>query len=148
MKCANDRILFGVDYPTGADETFTYDVNGNRLTRNATTYTYNSADQLTNDGNSSYSYDANGNQTARGSDSFTWDHENRLKSATIGGTTTYTYNGDGLPDDEDGGRRRHYIWDVAAALPVIVQEMQGGSVTNSHIYAGAKALERAFARCD
>lgn len=76
MKCANDRILFGVDYPTGADETFTYDVNGNRLTRNATTYTYNSADQLT------------------------------------------------------------------------VQEMQGGSVTNSHIYAGAKALERAFARCD
>jgi YD repeat-containing protein len=51
-----------------------------------------------------YSYDDNGNLTARGSDSFAWDHENRMTSATVGGTTTtFAYNADGLRDSRTTG---------------------------------------------
>jgi uncharacterized protein RhaS with RHS repeats len=59
---------------------YTYDPVGNRLTKNATTYTYDDADQMTSAGGVSYGYDANGNQTSRGTDTFTYDDENRLTS--------------------------------------------------------------------
>jgi YD repeat-containing protein len=97
---------------------------GNRLTKNSTTYAYNAADQLTSTGGVNYTYDNNGNQTGRGSDTFAWDYENRLTSATISGTqTTYTYNGDGLRQTRaSGGNTTSYVWDVAAKVPMMLQD--------------------------
>jgi YD repeat-containing protein len=59
-----------------------------------------------------YGYDGNGNPTSRGTDSFAWDHENRMTSATVGGTTTtYAYNGDGLRVSQTtGGVTTFYVW--------------------------------------
>jgi RHS repeat-associated protein len=85
-----------------------------RTAKNSTSSTYDTAGQLTAVGSTSYGYDSNGNQTSRGSDSFGWDFENRLTSATVGGTqTTYTYNADGLRQTRaSGGTTTSYVWDV------------------------------------
>jgi YD repeat-containing protein len=93
---------------------------------------------MTAAGGVSYGYDANGNQTSRGSDSFAWDHENRLTSATVGGTqTTYTYNpsaslragSDGLRQTRaSGGNTTSYVWDVVG-LPKLLQDG-----TNTYVY--------------
>jgi len=127
--------LTSVTYPGPTTDTYTYDANGNRLTKNATTYTYDNADQMTAAGGVSYGYDSNGNQTSRGSDTLAWDFENRMTSATVGGTaTTYTYNGDGLRQSRSsGGTTSSYIWDVAAGLPQILQDTTGSSTT-TYVY--------------
>jgi YD repeat-containing protein len=59
-------------------------------------------------------------------------HENRLTEAVIGGnTSTYAYNGDGLRASQTiGGNAVSYTWDVAAGLPVILQD----SLDNSYVY--------------
>ena len=71
---------------------------------------------------------ANGNQTSRGADSFTWSHENQLKQAVIGGSTTnYVYNGDGLRKSKDvGGVINSYDWSVRRSLPVILEDLRHG----------------------
>ena len=72
----------------------------------------------------SYTWDNNGNLTNRGSDSFAWDYEDRMTSATVGGTTwSYAYRGDGLRDSAtSGGVTRGFTWDVNAGLPVILDD--------------------------
>ncbi|HLF79735.1 MAG TPA: RHS repeat-associated core domain-containing protein [Dehalococcoidia bacterium] len=91
-------------YTVGSQtDNYTYDANGNRLTKNSSSFTYGAADEMLTAGGVSYGYDIRGNQTSRGSDSFTWDHENRMTSATIAGATSnYTYNIDGLRTDQNG----------------------------------------------
>lgn len=80
--------------------TYAYDAAGNRLMRVAgttTTYSYDRADRMTAAGAIAVTIDANGNLTAKGSDVFAYDQANRLKTATIGGSSeTYGYNGDGV----------------------------------------------------
>ena len=75
-------------------------------------------------GGVSYGYDANGNQTSRGSDTFTYDHENRLTAAVMGSVTfSSVYNGDGLRmSHTEGAVTTSYTWDVAAGLPVVIQD--------------------------
>lgn len=69
---------------------------GNRLSKDATTSTYDRADRILTAGSASYTVNANGNLTNRGSDSFVYDQANRLTSATVNGTTsTDAYEGDG-----------------------------------------------------
>jgi RHS repeat-associated protein len=82
-------------------------------------------------GGVSYQYDERGNQTDRGSDEFAWDHENRMTGLTIGSTTaSYAYNGDGLRMSSTvGANTTSYVWDVAAGLPVILQDG-----TNTYVY--------------
>jgi len=72
----------------------------------------------------SYGYDANGNLTSRGSDSFTWDRENRMETASVGGvSSSYVYNADGVRVQQtSGGTTTSYEVDVAAPLPVVVQD--------------------------
>jgi RHS repeat-associated protein len=76
-------------------------------------------------------YDERGNQTDRGPDDFTWDHENRMTGLTIGSTTaSYAYNGDALRMSSTvGANTTSYVWDVAAGLPVILQDG-----TNTYVY--------------
>ncbi len=85
--------LTSVTYPGPSTDTYTYDANGNRLTKNSTNLTYDAADRLTALGAVSYGYDSNGNLTSRGSDTFSWDAADRLTSATVSSvTTTFAYN--------------------------------------------------------
>jgi YD repeat-containing protein len=73
---------------------YTYESTSGRLlaeTRNgdATTYTYDAADQLTGDGTRSYGYDAAGNRDTAG---YATDAGNRM---TADGTSTYPYDDEG-----------------------------------------------------
>jgi hypothetical protein len=72
-----------------------------------------------------------GNQKQRGSDAFIWDHENRMTGLSIGSTTaSYAYNGDGLRMSSTvGANTTSYVWDVAAGLPVVLQDG-----TNTYVY--------------
>ncbi len=118
-------------YPNADVQSYTFDAQGNRLTKvqNAATtnYSYDDADQMTAAGGVTYTYDDNGNQTAAGSDTFTWDAENRLTGTTIGGTTgTYTFNGAGLRMSRTiGGVTSAFVWDQNGGLPQILKDSSG-----------------------
>ena len=90
------------------NETFTYDLIGNRLRKDAETIDsiFNDNNQLTNDKTYSYTFDNNGNQLSRTNlttgqvREHTWDYENRLVQvidkptlmAMPSSTTTYKYD--------------------------------------------------------
>ncbi len=120
--------LTNVTYPNGDVAGYTYDANGNRLTKTfngtPTNYTYDNADQLTSDGTLTYTYDANGNTTAAGADTFAWDYANRMTGATVGGTaTTYAYDGDDTRVRKTvGGTPTNYVWDREDGLPLMVDD--------------------------
>ncbi len=125
-SCTYDNLyrLTGVTYPDTSTQVYTYDAVGNRLTKvqgSTTSYTYDNADRMTAAGGVTYTYDNNGNQTGRGSDLFGWDIEDRLTSATVGGTgVTYAYRGDDLRHSKTlGGVTTVYAWDLSAQLPVV-----------------------------
>jgi RHS repeat-associated protein len=105
-------------------DTYTYDAVGNRLTKNATAYTYGDADQMLTAGGTSYGYDARGNQTSRASDTFTFDHENRMTAATIGGNSaSYVYNGDGVRVSKTAASvTTNYVQAMRSQLPVVLQD--------------------------
>jgi RHS repeat-associated protein len=65
-------------------------------------------------------------------DTFTYDHENRLVESVVDGiTSTYAYNGDGLRVTRTADQESiSYVWDVAAGLPVILQDSDG----NTYVY--------------
>ncbi len=123
--------LTQVTYPGPQTDTYTYDAVGNRLTKNATAYTYDNADEMLTAGGVAYGYDSNGNQASRGSDTFAYDHENRLTQSVIGGATSSSvYNGDGLRMSHTvSGQATNYTWDIAARLPVVLQDG-----TNTYVY--------------
>ena len=75
--------------------------------------------------------DENGNQTDRGSDTFDYDHENRLIESVIDSvTSTSVYNGDGLRMSHTVGMTTtNYVWDVAAGLPLVLQDGE-----NTYVY--------------
>jgi len=129
------RWLTGASGP-GYQDTYSYDENGNRLAKSGNPggyvgYSYDAADQMVAAGGVSYTYDANGNLDMRGADDFTFDHENRLTQAVIAGaTSSSTYNGDGLRMSHTvTGVTTNYTWDVAAGLPVVLQDG-----INSYVY--------------
>jgi RHS repeat-associated protein len=144
--------LTEVTYPDPETDSYTYDPVGNRLSLNATSYTYDDADQMLTAGGTSYGYDANGNQTGRGADTFTYDHENRLTQAVINSVaSSSTYNGDGLRMSHTvSAQTTNYTWDVAAGLPVVLQDgdntyvygldlisaTDGSGVQTYHLYDG------------
>ena len=76
-----------------ANYTYTYDlasrVTAEKLNGTATSYSYDTTSQLTNDGSNGYSYDANGNRTMTG---YTTGTGNQL---TNDGVYTYTYDAEG-----------------------------------------------------
>lgn len=108
---------------------YTYDHNGNRLTKTeggtTTTYTYDAAGELTSDGTNTYTYDANGNLTSREADAFSYDWASRMTAATVGSTSTaYAYNGDGIRTSKtaSGGTPVNYLWDEESGLPLLVDD--------------------------
>ena len=124
-----------------------YDPNGNRTSLTSTPpggpttvagYTYDDADQLTSDGSLSYGYDASGNLTAAGPDGFGWDWVGRMRTATVGGTTTsYAWDGDGVrTGTTSGGTTTPWVWDRAGGLPRLV-----GDGNDAYLHAGGVVAE-------
>ena len=71
------------------------------------------------------SVNAAGATTARGSDTFTYDQANRLKTATVAGTTeTSTYDGDGVRFTRQVGAGPviRQVTDPTAGLPVTIDD--------------------------
>jgi RHS repeat-associated protein len=122
--------LYRLTSVTGLDgnRTYGYDSVGNRASKVAgstTSYTYDRADRITAAGATSITVDANGNTTARGTDAFTYDQANRLRTATVAGTTeTYAYDGDGTRFSRQvgAGTPIRYASDVNGSLPVTIDD--------------------------
>ncbi len=128
--------ITGVTYPNGDAVGYTYDSNGNRLTKTInggppTTYTYDNASELTSDGTSTYTYDANGNLVTRGTDTFSWDYANRMTGAAIGGVqATYAYDGDGVRTGKTvAGTPTSYLWDRVSQCTGSCGQTCGGCAT-------------------
>jgi len=79
--------------------TFTWDGNGNQLSKGSTNYTYDTANRLTQVANSVTTVQ------------FTYDGDGKRTSKTVNGTST------------------SYFYDVNAALPVVLVETTGGADT-------------------
>ena len=129
----------GSGVPTAYTDSFTYDLNSNRLSETITggttgngtnNYAYNNDDQLTtetgtytatsNNYSTSYYYDADGNlytETRTGSGAtnnvYYYDLRKRMTSSTTNGiTTTYTYDTSGvLASQTAGGSTTYYLND-------------------------------------
>ena len=106
--------LLGANYsdPSLADESYSYDSNGNRITANGSTYTTGADNQLLSDGMYRYLYDAEGNRIARFIDAnadavldagdadittYAWDARNRLTEVTH--YATFVSLGGNSPDN-------------------------------------------------
>jgi len=100
--------LTGADYTTGADESYEYDSNGNRVTANGGSYATDANNRLVSDGYFRYEYDSEGNliyryvdedssETLNAGDTevteYVWDHRNRLTEVVhkdiFGGATDW-----------------------------------------------------------
>ena len=115
-NAANELTAPMVTSGTGTSYAYTYDADGNMLTKAAgstpTTYAYNTADELcwayagassnpcasAPTGAATYSFDSDGNETANSAGaSFSYNTKNQTNSITYGGTTlsglTYTDQG-------------------------------------------------------
>jgi YD repeat-containing protein len=82
----NTDQLTGADHSYQADESYSYDANGNRTMSG---YQTGTNIRLTNDGTYTYQYDSEGNRTKRTDNStsevvlYEWDFRNRLTNVTF-----------------------------------------------------------------
>ena len=92
--------LSGVSIDGVNTETYTYDANGNRLSNNGVTATYDNQDRLQTLGSVSYNYTANGELLNRvdgaQTTSYTYDLLGNLKSVALADSTQIDYLVDGL----------------------------------------------------
>ncbi|MFH0803311.1 MAG: RHS repeat-associated core domain-containing protein [bacterium] len=138
-------------YPDTHTVTYTYDQNGNRLTRtengNTINSVYDNADQLLTAGPLEFSYDGNGNQVQKVDHSqgdattgFMYDYENLLAQITFPDTTTesYLYNGNGLRVQKSrSGITTNYLLSGSDVLNE--WSSQGGPPPTYYILGGSMA---------
>ncbi len=89
--------LTGVTQGASTNESYTYDLVGNRLSSlNVTQYNYNASNELTSTPTLTYSYDSAGNLKSKSDGTtYNWDYENRLTSVVLpnsGGTVSFKYD--------------------------------------------------------
>ncbi len=132
--------LASATHPGGAglpNEAYTYDSAQNRITGPTASLssTYDSADQLKNDGTASYTWNGEGEPatktvTATGvTTTYTWDADGRLlgTSDTAGNVVTNAYDPFGrLATQTAGGTTTTYLWDRQTLL----SQSTGSTTTN------------------
>jgi RHS repeat-associated protein len=157
------------DYVTDADgqltavkrdgvqvEHFTYDDEGNRLSRLigsnvAEDAHYDTLDRLLDRGGTVYGFNADGFLTARGVDAFSYSARGELLSATVGGVTvTYAYDGHGrrVARISPQGTERYFYGNPDRPFEV-THVRDGAGVLSSYYYDEAGllfAFERAGSR--
>ncbi|SNY53633.1 polymorphic toxin-type HINT domain-containing protein [Paractinoplanes atraurantiacus] len=144
---------------------YTYDLVGNRTTKKVvapgenttTSYTYDAADQLTNEritgsrsNERSFEYDLEGNQIRAGNNRFTYALDHTMTSATVDGKTTdYTYDavGNRIKAVTGSGAQQvvqNWLWDINSDRPLLAAETQtgaNGDVSRGYLYnPGGQAL--------
>jgi len=112
---------------------YAYDLAGNRLSESValdggapavTSYTYNAANQISNQG---FSYDANGNLTNDSVNAYTWDRANRLLSM---GGISYAYDGLGNRVSQTvNSIVTNYLLDVQPGLVQVLTLTTGGNTS-------------------
>jgi len=127
---------------------YTYDAIGNRLSETVDTvaenysYDVNShhLQQTQNGVTTSYSYDANGNTTSNTDRDFSYGDNNRLKDASIGGSTlaTYTYNGRGERVKKDSISITYYYYDQGGQLIAELDDL--GNIITEYIYVDGQPV--------
>jgi RHS repeat-associated protein len=123
---------------------WTYDANGNRLTQTGTTAvslaTASSSNRVTSTSGSlvrSYTYNAAGNTLTYTGTAFTYYNSGRMKTATVGGsTTTYVYNAQGqrIEKSEGVSGTVFNMYDEAGHL--LGEYTATGGLTQETIYLG------------
>ncbi len=121
---------------------YNFDLAGNRIqealsgtsvTAKTTDYTYNAANQLTNDGTHTLTYDANGNLTSDGTNTYTWDRANRMLTAP--NNTSYAYDGLGNRTQQTTNRVvTDYLLDLQPGLVKVLRQSDG-TATDHFIHA-------------
>ncbi|MEZ5328262.1 MAG: RHS repeat-associated core domain-containing protein [Verrucomicrobiales bacterium] len=110
---------------------YTYDANGNRLTRSETggiveVGSYNAGDQVLSYAGTVYAYDGCGRLQMRGADTFTYGVLGGLQSAVLGGGTSLTYvhpaGGRRISESSGGVIQRQFLYQDGLR---IVAELDG-----------------------
>jgi len=124
-------------HSTGYDLAYTYDHNGNRLTKVVgtgggavtTTNTYGTHDQLLTSGSKSYGYDYNGNCTSVTVGSsvtyITYDYENRVVGITYpsSATNSFSYNGEDMRMQKvDSAGTASYLCDGTTPASAVLKD--------------------------
>ena len=118
-------------------ETYTYDVNGNRLSAKygsaaAETATYSADDQMSRRNGVTHTYDLAGHLTGIGADTFDYSDDGELLEATVGGTNVkYVYDSAGrrVARTEGGQTTRFIYGDPRRPLLVTATRAPGGELT-------------------
>lgn len=123
---------------------FNYDTRGNRLKRTPPTgpalaYTYDQANRMSAFGsNATYSPDGDGLRMSKKiggvSEAFTWDRSGPLPLMLKDGTTTYVYDGNGLPLEQvnSSGTVLFYLHDQLGSTRLL--SSTAGAVKGSYTY--------------
>ena len=132
---------------------WSYDGVGNRLSEQrptgTTSYSYNVADELTQAGSMNYTFDQNGNELSAGSRTLAYDLANRLKTTTLGNTTTsYAYDGEGkrlkASTGAQANKTTNFLWDVNQGLPQLALERNGNNaLIRSYTYGQRRVSQTA-----
>jgi RHS repeat-associated protein len=139
--------------PGGSDPfiRWSYDGVGNRLSEQrssgTTSSSYDTDDRLLSAGSTSYTYDQNGNELSAGSRTFSYDLANRLKTTTLGTTTTtYIYDGAGKRLQASTGtqasKKTNFLWDVNRGLPQVALERDGNNALLRRYTYGARRISQ------
>jgi RHS repeat-associated protein len=128
---------------------WTYDRYGNRLSQSQTydapptnSVTVSATtNQITG---SPYAYDANGNMTNDGNNTLVYDAENRVLSATNGGSSgTYTYDGNSLRVKKaSGSTTTLYIFSGTKVIAEYDNGAAPASPSREYIYSASKLLAK------
>ncbi len=129
---------------------YNFDLAGNRIqealsgtgvTAKTTHYTYNAANQLTNDGTHTLTYDANGNLTNDGTSSYTWDRANRMLTAP--NNTSYIYDGLGNRVSQTvNTTKTDYLLDLQPGLTKVLAATTGTNTDHYiHSVRGIHAMQ-------